>query len=168
MVGFVAGYVTAYLNVRFNILHILAGILISISLYSINLRIMGGPNEPLLNVKTVFTAFEDLGYPGYMINPAFLGIVVIAIKLALDAFLATGWGMSMRAAGANPAMAEANGINVGKMKLYGVGLANALTALSGALLAQTFGAADGDRGRGVPSSGLSVLGCVAVAWAVAQ
>ena len=155
VVGFGAGYVTAYLNVRFNILHILAGILVSISLYSINLRIMGGPNEPLLNVKTVFTAFEDLGYPGYMINPVFLGIVVIAIKLALDAFLATGWGMSMRAAGANPAMAEANGINVGKMKLYGVGLANALTALAGALFAQIFGAADAYMGIGVIIVGLA-------------
>ena len=79
VVGFGAGYVTAYLNVRFNILHMLAGILVSISLYSINLRIMGGPNEPLLNVKTVFTAFEDLGYPGYMINPVFLGIVVLSL-----------------------------------------------------------------------------------------
>lgn len=155
VIGFAAGYGTAYLNVRFNILHILAGILMAISLYSINLRIMGGPNEPLLNVTTVFSAFEDLGYPGYMVNPVFLGIVVVGVKLLLDAFLATGWGMSMRAAGANPAMAEANGINVGNMKLYGVGLANALTALAGALFAQIFGAADAYMGIGVIIVGLA-------------
>lgn len=155
VIGFVAGYGTAYLNVRFNILHILAGILMAISLYSINLRIMNGPNEPLLNVTTVFSAFEDLGYPGYMINPVFLGVVVIGVKLALDAFLATGWGMSMRAAGANPAMAEANGVNVGNMKLYGVGIANGLTALAGALFAQIFGAADAYMGIGVIIVGLA-------------
>ncbi|NQV98593.1 MAG: ABC transporter permease [Rhodospirillales bacterium] len=155
LIGFVAGYATAYLNVRFNILHILAGILVAISLYSINLRIMNGPNEPLLNVTTVFSAFEDFGYPGYMINPVFLGVVVIAVKLLLDAFLATGWGMSMRAAGANPAMAEANGINVGNMKLYGVGIANGLTALAGALFAQIFGAADAYMGIGVIIVGLA-------------
>ncbi len=155
VIGFVAGYGTAYLNVRFNILHILAGILMAISLYSINLRIMNGPNEPLLNVTTIFSAFEDLGYPGYMINPVFLCIVVIGVKLALDAFLATGWGMSMRAAGANPAMAEANGVNVGNMKLYGVGIANGLTALAGALFAQIFGAADAYMGIGVIIVGLA-------------
>ncbi len=155
LIGFCAGYVTAYLNVRFNILHILAGILVAISLYSINLRIMDGPNEPLLNVTTVFSAFESFGYPGYMVNPVFLGIVVIAIKFLLDAFMATGWGMSMRAAGANPAMAEANGINVGNMKLYGVGIANGLTALAGALFAQIFGAADAYMGIGVIIVGLA-------------
>ena len=155
LIGFCAGYATAYLNVRFNILHILAGILVAISLYSINLRIMDGPNEPLLNVTTVFSAFEDFGYPGYMINPVFLGIVIICIKLILDMFLVTGWGMSMRAAGANPAMAEANGINVGNMKLYGVGLANALTAMAGALFAQIFGAADAYMGIGVIIVGLA-------------
>lgn len=154
-VGFGAGYVTAYLNVRFNILHILSGIIIAISLYSINLRIMSGPNKPLLGVDTVFTYFEGFGLPGYMINPIFLGIVVLVFKFALDAFLSTGWGLSMRAAGANPAMAESNSVNVGKMKLYGVGLANALTGISGALFAQIFGAADAYMGIGVIIVGLA-------------
>jgi len=153
--GFGAGYVTAYLNVRFNILHILSGILVAIALYSINLRIMSGPNKPLLGVETVYTVFEDMGIPSYILNPIFLGIVVILIKFALDAFLATGWGISMRAAGANPAMAEANGVNVGNMKLFGVGLANALTGIAGALFAQIFGAADAYMGIGVIIVGLA-------------
>lgn len=153
--GFVAGFATAWLNVRFNILHILAGILVGISLYSINLRIMGGPNEPLLRVDTVFTSLEVFNIPGYIINPIFLGIAVLGIKLGLDAFLATGWGISMRASGANPAMAEANGVNVGNMKLFGVGFANALTAIAGALFAQIFGAADAYMGIGVIIVGLA-------------
>lgn len=157
LIGFMAGYATAYLNVRFNILHILSGILVAISLYSINLRIMSGPNKPLLGVDTVFTYFENFGVPGYIINPIFLGAVVIIIKLVLDAFLATGWGISMRAAGANPEMASANSVNVGNMKLYGVGLANALTAVAGALFAQIFGAADAYMGIGVIIVGLAAV-----------
>jgi len=155
VIGFIAGFITAYLNVRFNILHILAGILMAISLYSINLRIMSGPNEPLLGVETVFSYFEGFGLPGYMINPIFLGVVVLVFKFTLDAFLTTGWGLSMRAAGANPAMAEANGVNVGNMKLFGVGLANAMTAIGGGLFAQIFGAADAYMGIGVIIVGLA-------------
>jgi putative ABC transport system permease protein len=154
-VGFGAGWLTAYLNVRFNILHILSGILVAIALYSINLRIMSGPNKPLLHVDTVFDAFNSFGIPGYIINPIVLGVLILVIKLALDYMLSTGLGISMRAAGANPAMAEANGVNVGNMKLLGVGLANFLTALAGALFAQTFGAADAYMGIGVIIVGLA-------------
>ncbi|MGO1120538.1 ABC transporter permease [Rhodovibrionaceae bacterium A322] len=153
--GFAAGFFTAYLNVRFNILHILSGILVAIALYSLNLRIMDGPNEPLLFVPTVFTPFEALGIPGYIINPIFLGIIVLIFKFGLDALLATGWGISMRAAGANPHMAEANGVDVGKMKLYGVGLANGMTAIAGALFAQILGGADAYMGIGVIIVGLA-------------
>ncbi|THK34080.1 ABC transporter permease [Ensifer sp. MPMI2T] len=153
--GFVAGYITASLNVRFKILHIMAGILVAISLYSLNLRIMGGPNKPLLNVDTVFSSFEGFGIPGIYVTPVFLGIAAIAAKLALDLFLATGVGLSMRAAGANPAMASANGIDVGRMRLLGVGIANALTGMAGALFAQLFGAADAYMGIGVIIVGLA-------------
>jgi len=155
LAGFCAGFLTAWLNVRFRILHILAGILVAISLYSLNLRIMGGPNKPLLNVETVFTAFEGFGVKSYIINPIVLGVFALAVKLALDLLLATGFGMAMRAAGANPAMAEANGVNVGRMKLIGVGIANFLTAIAGALFAQIFGAADAYMGIGVIIVGLA-------------
>lgn len=153
--GFVAGWATAYLNVRFNILHILAGILLSISLYSINLRIMGGPNKPLLGVETVFSTFEGFALPSYMVSPIFLGVVIAAVLGLVNLFLHTGYGMAMRAAGANPAMAAANSIDVGRMKLYGVALANAMTALAGAMFAQIFGAADAYMGIGVIIVGLA-------------
>lgn len=153
--GFVAGFVTAYLNVRFNILHILAGILVAISLYSINLRIMEGPNKPLLGSTTVFSVFEGWGTPTYMLAPILIGVIVVLVKIGLDLFLSTGIGLSMRAAGANPAMAAANGVDVGRMKLLGIGIANALTGLAGALFAQIFGAADAYMGIGVIIIGLA-------------
>lgn len=153
--GFAAGFATAYLNVKFNILHILCGILLGISLYSINLRIMSGPNKPLLGVETVFDTFAIDGVPSYVINPIVLGVIAIGMKLGIDWLLKTGLGISMRAAGSNQAMAEANGVNVGNMKLFGVGLANCLTAIAGALFAQLFGAADAYMGIGVIIVGLA-------------
>ena len=153
--GFAAGFVTALLNVRFGILHILSGILVSISLYSINLRIMAGPNKPLLGTKTVFSGLSGFGVPTYMLSPILVGVLVLALKLALDRFMQTGLGLSMRAAGANAPMASANGVDVGRMKLIGIGIANALTALAGGLFAQLFGAADAYMGIGVVIIGLA-------------
>ncbi|MGN6462410.1 MAG: ABC transporter permease [Pseudolabrys sp.] len=153
--GFAAGWITALLNVRFKILHILAGILVAISLYSVNLRIMDGPNKPLLGATTVFSGLQGWGVPTYMLSPVLLLGVVIVAKVALDLFLHTGIGLGMRAAGANPAMAEANGVNVGRMKTFAIGIANALTAFAGALFAQIFGAADAHMGIGVIIVGLA-------------
>lgn len=157
MAGFGVGFTTAFLNVRFNILHILAGILVSISLYSVNLRVMSGPNKPLLGAHTIFSAVQGWGVPAYILSPLLLLVIVATIKLLLDLFLSTGVGMNMRAAGANPAMAAANGVNVGRMKLVGLGMANALTALAGAIFAQSFGAADAYMGIGVIIIGLAAV-----------
>ncbi len=155
--GFGAGFVTAFLNVRFNILHILSGILVSISLYSVNLRIMGGPDKPLLGAHTIFSEVQHWTIPAYILRPILLAVIVLVIKVLLDLFLHTGLGLNMRAAGANPAMAAANGVNVGRMKLLGVGMANALTALAGAMFAQSFGAADAYMGIGVIIIGLAAV-----------
>ncbi len=149
LAGFAAGYVTAFLNVRMRILPILAGILVAISLYSINLRIMSGPNKPLLGLKTVFDLFPNFGLPASIANLLLLLLIVLSIMLLLNAFLATGYGMAMRATGMNPAMAEANGVNAGSITLLGIGLANAMTSLAGALFAQSFGTADAYMGIGV-------------------
>lgn len=157
--GFAAGWLTALLNVRFGILNILSGILLAIALYSINLRIMSGPNQPLLGVDTIFDSFDFLSawleVPSFYLNPVLLGLAALIALGFLNWFLSTGYGMAMRAAGANPAMAAAQGVDVGRMKLYGLGLANAFTALSGALFAQVFGAADAYMGIGVIIVGLA-------------
>jgi putative tryptophan/tyrosine transport system permease protein len=153
--GCTAGFATAFLNVRFRILHILAGILVAIALYSINLRIMSGPNLPLLGATTVYSALQGWRIPAYVLSPIMLAVIVMAIKIVLDLFLRTGIGIGMRAAGSNPQMAAANGVNVGRMKLLGIGMANGLTAFAGALFAQSFGAADAYMGIGVIIIGLA-------------
>ena len=149
LVGSLAGFATAFLNLKLRILHILAGILTAIALYSVNLRIMDRPNIGLINMTTVYTPFEKLGIPSLYAPIVLLTIVVVVAKIFVDLFLSTGFGLAMRAAGANPRMAQANGIQVGRMIVIGLGMANGLTALSGALFAQMLGAADVSMGIGV-------------------
>jgi putative ABC transport system permease protein len=148
LVGCLAGFATAFLNLKLRILHILAGILTAIALYSINLRIMNRPNIGLINIPTVYSPFEHL-VPSLWVPALLLAIVVIVAKVLIDLFLATGYGLAMRAAGANPRMARANGIQDGRMIVTGLAIANGLTALSGALFAQMLGAADVSMGIGV-------------------
>ena len=147
--GSVAGFATAFLNLKLRILHILAGILTAIALYSVNLRIMDRPNIGLINMTTVYTPIEHLGVPSLYAPAVLLAIIVVIAKILIDLFLSTGVGLAMRAAGANPCMARANGIHVGRMIVIGLGIANGLTAMSGALFAQMLGAADVSMGIGV-------------------
>ncbi len=144
-----AGIVTAFLNIKLRILHILAGILTAIALYSINLRIMDRPNIGLLNIDTVYSFVEKLGVASMYAPLVLLAVVVVVCKLLIDLFLATGFGLAMRAAGANARMAKANGVRVNLMVTAGLGIANGLTGLSGALFAQMLGAADVSMGVGV-------------------
>jgi putative tryptophan/tyrosine transport system permease protein len=147
--GAVAGLVTGLLNLKFRILNILSGILTAIALYSINLRVMGRPNIGLIGIDTVYSTIERLGVRAFYAPVALLTVIVIVCKLLLDLFLSTGYGLAMRAAGSNPRMARANGVNVDRMIYVGLAIANALTALSGALFAQMLGAADVSMGIGV-------------------
>ncbi len=154
-----AGLVTAWLNVRLKILHLLASILVMIALYSVNLRIMGRPNVPLLGEDTVFTPLEALPYPTYVTLPIVLFVLVVLVKLILDRFLNSEIGLALRATGVNPRMVQAQGINTGASILAGMALSNALVALAGALFAQSQGAADVTLGVGVIVVGLaSVIG----------
>jgi putative ABC transport system permease protein len=149
LAGCLAGFATAFLNLKLRILHILAGILTAIALYSVNLRIMDRPNIGLINMTTVYTPIERLGVPSLYAPVVLLAIIVVLAKILIDLFLGTGLGLAMRAAGANPRMAQANGIHVGRMIVIGLGIANGLTGLSGALFAQMLGAADVSMGIGV-------------------
>src|SRR5262249_9268865 len=114
-----------------------------------------GPNKPLIGADTVFSVFPHFGLPSYVIDPIALAAIVILLMVLIDFFLGTGIGVGVRAAGANPAIAAANGINVGRMKLLGTGLANGLTAMAGAFFAQLFGAADVYSGIGIVIIGLA-------------
>jgi putative tryptophan/tyrosine transport system permease protein len=155
--GALAGLVTALLNVRFNILHLLASILTMIALFSINLRIMGRPNIALLTEPTVLSPFEGLGLAGAVLKPLFVGAIVLAVAALLARFLASDYGLGMRATGANPRMARAQGIETGRTICVGMALSNAMVALAGALFAQTNGFADVTIGTGTIVVGLAAV-----------
>jgi putative ABC transport system permease protein len=155
--GALAGLVTAVLNVRFRILHLLASILTMIALYSINLRIMGRPNIALLGETTVLTPFEGWGLSLALVRPLCLAVVVGVSAALLVRFLRSEVGLAMRATGANPRMAEAQGIAVGAMTYLGMALSNGLVALAGALFAQANGFADVTLGTGTIVVGLAAV-----------
>jgi putative tryptophan/tyrosine transport system permease protein len=154
--GALAGLVTAVLNVRFKILHLLASILTMIALYSVILRVMGRPNIALLTETTVLTPLEGLGSP-LLVRPLVLGAVVAVCAALLTRFLLSEVGLAMRATGANPRMAEAQGIRTGAVTCLGMALSNALVALAGALFAQANGFADVTLGTGTIVVGLAAV-----------
>jgi len=153
--GSVCGLVTAFLNVRFGILNLLASILTMIALFSVNLRVMGRPNMSLLNQDTIVTPFYDLGIPDHIVRPLVLLVLVVIVALLLGRFLASDFGLAMRAAGANPRMAQANGVDVGRQIYVGMALSNGLVGLAGALFAQIAGFADVTSGVGTIVVGLA-------------
>jgi len=155
--GAAAGLVTGWLNVRLKIMDLLASILMMIALYSINLRIMGGPNVPLINDETLFTLLQPADMPDYWMRPALLLVIVIVVKLAMDWFFSTECGLSIRATGSNARMARAQGIATGRMVLLGMAISNALVALAGSLFAQTQGGTDISMGIGTIVIGLAAV-----------
>ena len=155
--GALAGLATGLLNVRLKIMDLLAGILMMTALYSINLRIMGRPNVPLIAEPTVFTQLMPGVAPDYIERVIILVAVVVFAKLMLDAYLATQRGLAMRATGVNPRMASAQGINTDQAKLVGLAISNALVSLGGALFAQTQGGSDISMGIGTIVIGLAAV-----------
>ncbi|NLF55404.1 MAG: ABC transporter permease [Thauera phenolivorans] len=157
LAGALAGTITGWLNVRLRIMDLLASILMMIALYSINLRIMGRPNVPLITEPTVFTLLQSEALADYVFRPLLLVGVVLVAKLLLDWFFTTQTGLAMRATGSNPRMARAQGVNTGWMILGGMALSNALVGLAGALFAQTQGGADISMGVGTIVIGLAAV-----------
>jgi len=158
LAGAVSGLVTAWLHVRLNILQLLASILVMIALYSINLRIMGAPNMPLIGSPTVFAPFIGEALENsWLVQPAVLAVIIVAAKIGLDLFFASQTGLAMRATGANPRMARAQGVATDRMVLSGMALSNALIALAGALYVQTQGGADVSMGVGTIVVGLAAV-----------
>lgn len=157
LAGMAAGAVTAILNVKLKILNLLASILTMIALYSVNLRVMGRPNIALLGEDTILTPWYSLGLPYHQV-PVLLFVIVIFIALILLwRFMKSETGLAMRATGANPRMARAQGIATGAMIILGVAVSNGLVGLAGALFAQSQGAADVTMGVGVIVIGLASL-----------
>lgn len=157
LAGALAGFITAWLNVRLKIMDLLASILMMIALYSINLRVMGKPNVPLISEPTIFSILQPDLIPDYVARPLILLVVVTGAKLLLDWFFSSEIGLAMRATGANARMARAQGIATGRATLAGMALANALVALAGALFAQTQGGSDISMGIGTIVIGLAAV-----------
>lgn len=155
--GSIAGLVTATLNVRFKILNLLASILTMIALFSVNLRVMGRPNIALINQDTMLSPFFGHGIPEYYVRPAFLFVLVAITVFLVWRFLEGDMGLAMRATGANPKMARAQGVRTDRQIYLGMALSNALVALGGSLFAQTNGFADVTSGVGTIVVGLAAV-----------
>lgn len=153
--GFLAGTVTGVLNTAGQIHPLLAGILTQIALYSVNLRIMGKANLPLLRAETVFTSLRSEKLLGTWTSVAVLAVGLFVVVLALNWYLGTNSGLAMRATGDNEGMARAQGINTGAMKVLGLALSNGLVGLAGALVAQYQAYADISMGIGLIVAGLA-------------
>jgi len=157
LAGFAAGCATAFMHLRFRIHSLLAGILMMTMLYSVNLRLLGRSNQPVFNIDTVF------GYVPAALTTAITAKIVVAGALALIVYailrlyFLTERGTAMRAVGANPEMAEAQGINVWLLTIGGVGLAGSFAAASGAIMVQSQGFADVNMGLGILINGLAAL-----------
>lgn len=156
LAGACAGLLTAWLNVRLGILQLLASILTMIALYSINLRIAGAPNVPLLGENTVFSPLVSDTNAVWM-QPLVLGVVVVVVMFALGWFFSSQLGLALRATGANPRMARAQGVSTDRFTLGGMALSNALIALGGALYVQSQGSADVNMGVGTIVIGLAAV-----------
>lgn len=174
LAGTVAGTITGVLHTRFNIQMILSGILMMTALYSINLRVMGRSNVPMLDTPSVSGVAESLllkvspgetsmMVAGWQVPVSDLAvffsslILCVAIGYILNSFLLTHRGTALRATGDNPQMIRAQGVNNKAMVVFGLALSNGLVALSGSLLAQYQGFADVQMGIGMMVWGLASI-----------
>lgn len=155
LAGMAAGVITGFLHTRLGIPDILAGILTQISLYSINLNIMGKANQAV-NVNKVAFLFSSNAKLLTRTIWIVLGVCV-ALVVALYLYLGTEHGSALRATGINGNMARAQGINTNRMKVIGLALSNGLVALSGGIMSQYQGFADVKMGTGAIVIGLAAV-----------
>lgn len=149
--GAIAGSITGFIHTRLKVNALLAGILVMTGLYSINLAILGRSNLPLINLPTLFSFVPNENSSGQLIV---LLIVAALLIFLIGKLLRTDFGLTMRATGNNEQMIRALGVNTDRMKIYGLGLANGLTAISGYLIVQVQGYADINMGIGIVILGL--------------
>jgi putative tryptophan/tyrosine transport system permease protein len=153
LAGAIAGALTGIIHTKLKINALLAGILVMTALYSVNLTLMGTSNLPLNNVPSLFNLVNISSNPN---NNAFwvLAIFTVVITLLIGYLLKTDFGIAMRATGNSESMIRSLGVNTDRMKITGLALANALTALSGYLISQFQGFTDISMGIGIVIVGL--------------
>ena len=156
--GACAGFVTAFLQTRLGVPSILAGIVTNTGLYTVNLMAMGwSSNASLLRQDTLFTLLKDTGIGGDWYEILLAGGITVLVCVLLVAFLKTRIGLSIRATGDNKEMVRASSVNPALMITIGLCIANAMTALSGAVVAQYQKSADINSGTGIVVIGLACL-----------
>ncbi len=155
--GVCSGFVTAFLQTKLGIQSILAGIIVNTGLYTINIAVMGfASNVNLFACDSLFTWAKDaIGGTWYKLIVA--AVIVILVGILISLFLNTRLGLSIRATGDNPDMVRASSINTSAMITIGLCVANALTALSGGLLAQYQKSCDINLGTGMVTIALASL-----------
>lgn len=163
--GALAGAITGFIHTKLKINALLAGILVMTALYSVNLTIAGRSNLPLIGTASVFTLFNLTG--DVNLNTFWVLAVIVVILISFIGYLLkTDFGIAMRATGNSETMIRALGVNTDRMKIIGLALANALTALSGYLITQLQGFADINMGIGIVIIGLGsvIIGETLISW----
>jgi len=147
--GAVAGAVTGLIHVKLKVKDLLAGILVMTALYSVNLRVMGKSNIPLFEEDNIFNTEYSM-----MIT---IVVLILISKFLLDYLLKTKFGFALKALGDNENLIVSLGLNEERYKIYGLMIANAFVAFSGAILAQYQGFADVGMGTGIIVIGLASI-----------
>jgi len=158
--GLCAGLTTGLLNTKLRLPALLAGILMMVGLYSINLRIMGGANVSLLRQVTLFdkvAEFWGVRSGSIEISITVALVIAVVVFLILNWFLRTELGLALRASGDNEQMVRSLGVDTNKNILLGCSISNGLVALSGAVVAQGQGFADVGMGIGMIVMGLAAV-----------
>ncbi|MCI5621489.1 MAG: ABC transporter permease [Lachnospiraceae bacterium] len=157
LAGVCSGFVTAFLQTKMGIESILAGIIVNTGLYTVNIAVMGfASNVNLFNCNTIFSMAKDyIGGSWYKLIVAVLIVIIIGVLLA--SFLNTRLGLSIRATGDNADMVKASSINPNFTITVGLCVANAMTALSGGVLAQYQKSCDINLGTGMVTIALASL-----------
>ena len=151
--GALAGVITGLLHVFLGIPAILAGILTQMTLWSVNLKILGKANQAI-SARNTTVLLSQMNIPHALIVLAVVGVLTVAV---LYLFFGTELGCSIRATGCNQSMSRAQGINTNFTKVTGLAISNAIVALSGALLCQYQGYTDINMGRGAVVIGLAAV-----------
>lgn len=151
--GALAGMLTGFIHTRLRVNALLSGIIVMTALYSINLMIMKRSNIPLLQVNHVFSSLQLVSDP-YTNQILIVLAGTLFIGFLLFYMLKTDFGIAMRATGNSESMVSAMGVNTNRMKIIGLGIANALTALSGSIVSQLQQFSDINMGIGIVIFGL--------------
>jgi putative ABC transport system permease protein len=156
LAGAVAGVCTGLIHTKLKIDALLSGILVMTALYSVNLIVLGRSNLPLIDNDSIFSIIKIS--TDSFINQLIISLIIVALlQKILHYLLRSDYGIAMRATGNNPVMTKSMGINNDSIRIIGLAIANALTALSGSLVAQYQGYADINMGIGIVITGLGAV-----------